>query len=359
MMTRKTYSHHFSVSLFLMTIFSLIFLASPAIAKLEDHIVRTESGFYYTIQKGDTLWDLSKQFADSPWQWPELWHYNPQIKNPHLIYPGQKILIFKKDWEGAEKQKEQPVQAEEALAQPVSAELTPQPEKAKKSFTFLEINNVGFIREKPVSPIGVIFKFRSEKAMGSVGEEVYIHPASTSSALTVGDKYTIFRTLEPIRDTETDKLIGYQHLLSGIVEITKIEPQYAIGNVIKSFREIKVNDSLMPYAPLPQQIELKDSIPGLKAKFIKPEQEIALVGENVIGFFDKGENDGVLPGQTYFIYEQQTGIPEPQNRKTITFAPEYIGKLIVLRTEPTTSTAYITDAIKGIVPGDIVGNMDQ
>lgn len=364
-MTRKTYSHHFSVSFSLMIIFALVYPASSAMAKLEDHIVRTESGFYYTIQKGDTLWDLSKKFADSPWEWPELWHYNPQIKNPHLIYPGQKILLFKKDWAGKEKQPEEPVQVKEAVAAPVierpapAPEPAPQPKKAVKTFTFLSINNVGFVREKPVSPAGVIFKFRSDKAVSDINEEVYIRPASNSSPLAVGDKYTIFHTIGPLRDTAGSKIYGYQHLLSGIVEITKIEPQYVIGNVVKAFSEIKVDDALMPYEPISPQIEIKDSIPGLKAKFIKAERDIEIIGENVIVFFDKGENDGVQPGQIYSIYEEQTATLDPQIRRDLTLAPEYIGRLIVLRTEPTTSTAFIVDSKKGVTPGDIVGNLEQ
>ena len=53
----------------------------------------------YYVKKGDTLWDISGRFLENPWQWPELWHDNPDIDNPHLIYPGDEIRLFWQDGE--------------------------------------------------------------------------------------------------------------------------------------------------------------------------------------------------------------------------------------------------------------------
>jgi hypothetical protein len=73
----------------------------------------------HTVQRGDTLWDISKLFLKSPWRWPQLWGMNmEQIRNPHLIYPGQVLVLVKSDGRAMLKvaQDARPVQHRQAVA---------------------------------------------------------------------------------------------------------------------------------------------------------------------------------------------------------------------------------------------------
>jgi len=72
-------------------IFAAIMLTGVVLA--QDVAVRSDHPDEYVVVKGDTLWDISGRFLDKPWQWPAIWHANPQIENPHLIYPGDVVSL--------------------------------------------------------------------------------------------------------------------------------------------------------------------------------------------------------------------------------------------------------------------------
>ena len=94
--------------LFILTAFVIVFPShlqaqdtSPALQNRQSSIgdlevVETESGIYYTVKKGDTLWDISQRFSNSPYLWPDLWSGNSQIANPHRIYPGERIRLYRR-----------------------------------------------------------------------------------------------------------------------------------------------------------------------------------------------------------------------------------------------------------------------
>lgn len=71
--------------------FAALFLTGVAVA--QDVSIRSDHPDEYVVVRGDTLWDISGRFLDKPWQWPAIWHANPQIENPHLIYPGDVISL--------------------------------------------------------------------------------------------------------------------------------------------------------------------------------------------------------------------------------------------------------------------------
>jgi hypothetical protein len=297
---------------------------------IEDHIVETETGIYYIVQPGDTLWDLSRKFSDSAWLWPDMWNENQQITNPHLIYPGDRIKLYRR-----------------SDVNRVQTGVT-KPMPAGKTYTYHDIDAVGFIRKNALEPNGIIIGVKRSKNIVSDYDEVYITPL-TEQPFAVGEKYTVYRTLKEITDNETKAYIGTQHYLLGVVEIVQVTPDVAIGHIKKSFRAMAVNDKVTPYLERPAIIEIKESVPGLTGKLISTEDHHNLIAEHRTAFIDKGEIDGIEIGQYYTIFnKEEDRVVSSGKKKTITIPPQKMGSILVLHTEENTATALILQSEPGI-----------
>ncbi|MDY6790172.1 MAG: LysM domain-containing protein [Thermodesulfobacteriota bacterium] len=336
--------------------------ASEAVSSqdIEQEVVETETGFYYTVKKGDTLWDLSQKFSDTPYLWPDLWSNNSQIANPHLIYPGQRIRLFRRtdiEKEARPAIEEKPIETKapplEVVPEEVPQIATQEISEVKpvsKIYRYSGMDGVGFIKRKALTPVGIIFKVKEDKKLISAGDIVYISQNKNNS-LIPGGKYTVYRNPEPIYDDAKGKYIGIQHYLLGIVEVTNTAPRFAIATVTRSFSNIKVNDKLMPYKRRPIKIVQQKSKEGLLGKIIMSENHNLLIGDNTTAFINKGEADGVKPGQYYSIFYQEKSKIASTSWKKVPLDAVIFGKLIVLHTEKTTSTVYITSTNRQIDPG--------
>jgi len=314
---------------------------NPAVSYSEEaseKVLKLHSGLYYTIQKGDTLWDLSERFFDSPWVWPDLWQKNSQITNPHRLYPGEQIRLFSRE-----------------ETQTMVVESRPEPEVAVEPqeppyYFYPPINSVGFIKERPVRPSGAIFKVKGNKAMISYGDLVYIRPIGRPT-FTPGDRFTIYRVLEPLKDGEIKADVGIQHCILGLVEITEGHPKFAMGRIVQSRQTIELNDLLMPYEARSPKITLTQSKKGLEGKIIASEGHERIFGDQAVVFIDKGRQDGVRVGQSYYIYEQEKERLDSKKKEDLLLSPVDYGDILILHTEETTATALITRAEKTVRPG--------
>jgi LysM repeat protein len=310
---------------------SVGFAADAVPSATRETAAKAENGYYYTVQKGDTLWDLSQRFSVTPWVWPELWEENSEtIANPHLIYPGQKIRLTRR------------------LGRPTvtAAKGIVEPSVAGIHYYFSLSDQYGFIRKVPVTPEAFILKPQeSGKTLIGEGDIVYVRPEG-NAAISQGQLLTIFRTFKPLFDPQSKELIGTQHLLCGILEIVKREPQYAIAKVVESYRAIEVGDQLMPYQRRSPRIELRDSQPGIDAKLITTEDRLNIFGESHVAFINQGNRHGIKPGQIYSIYRTDdynfgtVSSPRPVS------IPVDFGELLVLHAEEHTATVLITDSKK-------------
>ena len=108
---------------------------------------------------------------------------------------------------------------------------------------------------------------------------------------------------------------------------------------------------MMPFQRRLPRLAMLDSPQGLQGQIIDSEEHQAMFGESAIAFIDKGAQDGVEPGQLYWIYKQEQYRINPDDKNDVTLTPVLLGELLVLHTEKTTATVMVTDSNNAIHAG--------
>lgn len=324
-------------------------LAPGCLAQEGEETVEHEAGFYYTVQKGDTLWDLSDHFFDSPWLWPELWQENDQIPNPHRIYPGERIRLYQK--EGSDTfsltPPENEIMVEESAAETEMPEETVQKETVY--FLYPSMDQVGFITKEEITPIATIFDIKDKQRLVDTGDTVYMsYDEEDTDKLQRGSQFTIYRRIDPSSDKKINREYGSQYYIVGKVEITKKEPDFVVGHIVGSYRSISTGDFILPYARRSPKMAVVPSTPDIDGTVLVAEEHTDMIGDHTVAFIDKGSEDSILPGQRYSIYTRQEGT---KGSKKILYSPIDYGEFIVLHTEKYVSTVFMTYTEGVVEPG--------
>ncbi len=342
----------------------LLFCSKPIQAQEPLPITGENGKYYYTVQKGDTLWDISQRFLDSPWRWPTLWERNQEdVSNPHLIYPGQRLRIYPKA--GMEPafstappsgpqyiqpaREEIPLEIEPGGSEPFDGDLYRT--RRDNEYNYPSINKVGFLGDDPITPHGEIFKVYGNHELISQGDMIYIKPQGLTD-LVVGKHYNIYRLIGPVMDQPTGKKVGYQHYLTGVVEILQTEEKFSVGRVTRSFRSIRTGQKLMPYQERSPMIQWVKSLKNMEGRIIISEEGEEIMGEHSVVFIDKGKKDGIAKGQSYNIFSQEEAVIDEFTHEKVTLPPVIYGQLLVIHTEPNTATVLITQSKKAVRAGD-------
>lgn len=353
---------------FILLLAVIVLLPMPVIAQeMEKPTGEEGAEKSYTVKKGDTLWDISDEFLKDPFKWPTVWDQNnKQIANPHLIYPGQVIIIrpaVEKKVEEAvppaapaaekvEEVKEAP-KVEEApqakVEEKPQAEAPPAPPVPQKiAFTYPGIETTGFIVPDGFKYVGAIIDSKEDKVMLSTGDEIYINIGEDKGAKN-GDRYSIYEKAVPIYHPVTKKLFGHQLNIIGILEIEKVHEKLSEGRITASYDTISKGDKIVTYEPMPSEIEVEKGEPRIEGLIIANRKGSVDIAEGDIVFMDMGKRAGLEVGNTLVV-----SLLERMTDKKQLLPAEDVGRVLVITTREDSSTALVIGSKKPFRIGDKV-----
>ena len=315
-------------------------------------------GLVYTVQQGDTLWDLAGKYLGSHWRWQELWERNRFLTNPHYIYPGIKIVVFTPPAKDFAMVSEEPTAADLAAgpapgsayaAKAPGAKGTPPapPRKTTLDITPSEFVRAGtFLLEKPRG-IGAI-RDGLEPRMGFVeGDKVYLR---LSKEIPAGQLLGVYRVRGPITTRGDRPFSGYVAYLAGVVQVGGKEDGETFGIVRKSFEDLTREDIVSEKIPSYAPVTLEPVADGMEARVIAGQQENEELAAGNFVYLDRGSKAGIAVGNVFRVYHGWEPSADEFFEGGAGVSVE-VAQAVVVRVSPEFSTAYLAKSTQSFPIG--------
>lgn len=330
-----------------------LFLSCAALAA-DDVVLNPAHPERYVVVKGDTLWDISERFLRDPWLWPDVWYVNPQIANPHLIYPGDIISLAYVDGKPRLMLERGGVVrlSPEMRSSPVDSAIPAIPIDAIRPF----LSRSHVLDPETLNNAPYVVAFGDEHMVGSTNVKAYVRAIQDEQHT----RFDVVHPGGPYKDADTGEILGYQAQYVGDGELqrtgdpaTVLLTRMALETVIGD-RLLPTNDELALNAFYPKA---PDS--AVNGSIIAVLNGVVEIGQYNVVVLDRGGNDGLEPGDVLVINHRGRTVRDTvtgNSRDRVVLPDEPAGKLMVFRTFPRVSFALVMHATRSIHVLDRVVN---
>ncbi len=351
-------------------------LVSPAPVEL-----RAKYPEKYVVVKGDTLWDIAARFLKSPWQWPQLWQINPQVENPHLIYPGDVLTIYfidgkpvlrvqrkgEGEGEGERVQEYRPVEdtvPEEVLGRHYpTVKLSPRVreiglEEAVPTIPFDAINpfltRPRVVTRDELERAPYVVAHADDHLASGGGYRIYARDLEKESG--DGD-YILVRSGQTYRDPNTGKVLGYEAVYLGEARLQRYgDPSTLL--VTESSREILRGDRLLPAMDNVYQLSFLPRAPEhvVDANIIAVFDGVAQIGQYQVVVLNLGRQEDIEAGHVLAVIQRGTRVKDIVGGGSVKLPDERAGEVMIFRVFEKVSYALVMRATKAMHVKDRVTN---
>lgn len=310
----------------------------------------------YVVQKGDTLWDIAGRFLRSPWRWPDIWHVNPQVANPHLIYPGDELELVYIDGQPRLQLRrggERVVKLSPRVrSRPWDDAIPTIPVSAIAPF----LSRPYALDEELGDEAPYIVAFADEHIIGGSDQTAYVR----NLAAELEARYHIVRPGDAYRDAETDEILAYEALYigNGILKRTG-DPASVL--LTAADLETKTGDRLLPVTQDQPMFHFQPHAPAeaVNGAIIAVMNGVSQIGQYNIVVLDRGRADGLVPGTVLRVLQRGKRVPDSFTRNAwdkVTLPDEEAGLLMVFRSFERISFGLVMHATRAMHVRDKVTN---
>jgi hypothetical protein len=311
----------------------------------------------YVVKRGDTLWGIAKVFLRDPWFWPEIWQVNPQVHNPHLIYPGDTLhLVYV---EGRPRIVLQPgLQRGDAArvmprvrSQPLEAAVTTIPYETIAAF----MSKPSVLDKDQIKHAPYVLSTRDSHVIMSDGDTVYAR--GFSGPVELGTHYNLVRIGQALRDPDDNRILGYNGVFTGSGHVTRSgDPVTLI--MTESTRETYPGDKLFA-GGVDVPLDFIPSSPKTKVngRIVAVSDGVSIIGQYEVVVINRGARDGLAPGNVLAVLAKGETIRDTVSKgfvsgmsasnllaKKVTLPDERTGTFMVFKTFDRMSYGLIMEA---------------
>lgn len=288
----------------------------------------------YIVEEGDTLWDICDQFFDDPHFWPTLWAFNPQITNPHWIYPGDWVVIVPKSM----------LDQGPAFVW-ARSRYTESPKEV-----VVAARSWGFIPERVFKESGKIRYSREEKEFLGQYDEVYLE-FYIPKKIKREEEFTVYRVEDKVFHPVTKKFMGYKVRHLGVVKVLGTEKRFVKGLLFATYEEIERGDLVTDIFQHQFLVSPRMNTSNVEAVIMDAFEEITDLGEHHYVFLDKGRNDGVMTGNRFVVLSTGDGFASVDAADKDDLPSEVVGEVMVVEPYEHSSLGIITRSITELQVG--------
>jgi nucleoid-associated protein YgaU len=337
------------------SLLALLLVAASGLAQADVQL-RDGHPEQYTVVKGDTLWDISGKFLRQPWKWPEIWHANPQVENPHLIYPGDQLNLVYIDGQprlmlnrGGSRGT---VKLSPSIRKTPMAEAIPTiPLEAINSFLLSNriVDDVATFERAPYIVAG-----NAERVVSGAGDRIYARGQFNNPEAVHG----IFRQGKTYLDPETNEFLGINADDIGTGEIIAEEGDIATVILSRSTQEVRLGDRLFPTEERAVNSTFLPSEPAtqINGVILDVPRGVNQIGQFDVVTLNKGARDGLQEGNVLAVYKTGETVRDRITGESVKIPDERAGLVMVFRAYDKLSYGLILNAQRQLAVMDKVRN---